>query len=56
MSRDLIYFSPIPWRGLFRTLYFLPVVCTLVAVAILWRWIFNPDYGLMNYFLGLTLK
>jgi multiple sugar transport system permease protein len=43
----------IPWRGLFRTLYFLPVVCTLVAVAILWRWIFNPDYGLLNYFLGL---
>ena len=41
-----------PFRGLFRTLYFLPVVCTLVAVAILWRWIFNPDYGLLNAFLA----
>jgi multiple sugar transport system permease protein len=42
----------IPWRGFFRTLYFLPVVCTLVAVSILWRWIFNPDYGLLNYALS----
>lgn len=43
----------VPFRSLFRTLYFLPVVCTLVAVAILWRWIFNPNYGLMNYLLGI---
>lgn len=45
--------GPVPFRGLFRTLYFLPVVCTLVAVSILWRWIFNPDYGLLNYLLAL---
>jgi len=44
----------VPAMGLFRTLYFLPVVCTLVAVSILWRWIFNPDYGLLNYLLGLV--
>lgn len=46
--------GPVPLRGFFRTLYFLPVVCTLVAVSILWRWIFNPDYGLLNYLLGLA--
>jgi multiple sugar transport system permease protein len=45
--------GPVLARGLFRTLYFLPVVCTLVAVSILFRWIFNPDYGLLNYALGL---
>ncbi len=42
----------LPATAFFRTLYFLPVVCTLVAVSILWRWIFNPDYGLLNHFLG----
>ena len=45
-----------PLRGLavFRTLYFLPVITTLVAVSVLWRWIFNPDYGLMNWLLGVV--
>lgn len=39
-----------PLRGLavLRAVYFLPVVTTLVAVSLLWRWIFNPDFGLMN--------
>lgn len=36
---------------IFRTIYFLPVVSSLVAVAIVWRWIFNSDYGLLNNFL-----
>lgn len=42
-------------RGMaaFRTIYFLPVISSVVAVAILWRWIFNPDFGLMNVFLNL---
>lgn len=37
--------------GLFRTIYFLPVVSSVVAVSVLWRWIFNPDFGLMNVLL-----
>ena len=39
-------------RGLFRTIYFVPVVTTLVAVAIVWRYIYHPHYGLLNYALG----
>ena len=35
-------------RGLFRTLYFLPVVTTLVAVAIVWRFLYHPRIGLLN--------
>ncbi len=31
-----------------RTLYYLPAVTTGVAVALLWHWILNPDYGLLN--------
>jgi multiple sugar transport system permease protein len=37
---------------LFRTIFYLPAVISGVAVSLLWKWIFNPDFGLMNYFLA----
>ena len=37
----------------YRTFYYLPVVTSGVATAILWAWIFNPRLGLLNYLLGL---
>ncbi len=37
----------------FRTVLFLPVVTTLVAVAVVWRYLYHPHYGLLNY--GLSL-
>jgi len=37
----------------YRTLYFLPVVTMPAAVAIVWKWLFNADYGLINYVLSL---
>ena len=37
----------------FRTAFFLPVISSMVAIALLWRWIYNSQYGLLNYFLGL---
>jgi multiple sugar transport system permease protein len=41
----------------FRTALFAPVVTTLVAVAVIWRYLFNPRYGLLNYALsGLGLS
>jgi multiple sugar transport system permease protein len=40
-------------KGLFRTVYFVPFVTTLVAVAIVWRYLYHPQYGLLNYALGL---
>jgi multiple sugar transport system permease protein len=39
--------------ALYRTVYYLPAVISGVAVALLWRWVFNPDFGILNYFLGL---
>jgi multiple sugar transport system permease protein len=39
-------------RPLFRTVYFAPVVTTLVAVAIVWRYLYHPRYGLVNHVLG----
>ena len=37
---------------LFRTIYLLPYVTVTVAVALVWRWIYLPDVGLMNTMLG----
>lgn len=37
--------------GLFRTMYYLPVVTPLVVAAIIWKWVYNGDYGLLNYYL-----
>ena len=39
--------------GVFRTTYFLPVVTSLVAVSMVWKWIYHPEMGLANYFLRL---
>ena len=35
--------------GLFRTAMFAPVVATLVAVAVIWRYLFHARYGMINY-------
>ncbi len=32
----------------FRTLFFMPTIVPLVASAVVWTWIFNPQYGLLN--------
>jgi multiple sugar transport system permease protein len=41
-------------KGLFRFVYFTPVVTTLVAVAVVWRFIYHPRFGVLNYVLGLV--
>jgi multiple sugar transport system permease protein len=40
------------FKGLFRTVFFAPVVTTLVAVAVVWRYLFHAKYGFLNYILG----
>lgn len=44
--------SKIKCRGLFQTLYFLPYVTSVIAIGIVWRWIFNENYGLLNQILS----
>jgi multiple sugar transport system permease protein len=39
-------------KGLWRTVFFAPVVTTLVAVAVVWRYLYNGQYGFLNYALG----
>ncbi len=40
-------------QGIYRTLYFLPVVTSIVASSVVWKWLFNPDRGLFNAILNL---
>jgi multiple sugar transport system permease protein len=42
------------FKGFFRAAFFLPVVTTLVAVAVVWRYLYHPRYGLLDYVLGLV--
>lgn len=39
-------------RGVFRTLYYVPVITPLVVSAIIWKWVYQGDYGLLNYYLS----
>lgn len=38
--------------GVFRTLYFLPVLTPMVAVSFVWTYIYNPSCGVLNYLLS----
>jgi multiple sugar transport system permease protein len=38
--------------ALFRTMYFLPSLTPLVALALLWQWILQPQFGVLNFLLG----
>jgi multiple sugar transport system permease protein len=37
----------------YRALYFVPVVTSWVAVSMIWRWLLNPEYGVINYLLSI---
>ncbi len=39
-------------RVFLRTLYYLPVVSSVVVSAMIWRWIYSPQHGLLNHLLG----
>ncbi len=44
----LLLHQQVRGRSLFRTLFFLPSITNLVAISVLWVWILNPEYGLLN--------
>jgi ABC-type sugar transport system permease subunit len=50
----LLLNNKIPLRNLFRTIYFLPTMCVPVALFLMWRWLFNDQFGIINWGLGLA--
>ncbi|HBC88721.1 MAG TPA: spermidine/putrescine ABC transporter permease [Lentisphaeria bacterium] len=45
---------PVSGRPLFRTIFFLPSLVPAVATSMIWLWIFNGKFGLLNYFLNMA--
>lgn len=43
--------QPVKGVKIFRTIYYIPTVISGVAVSIIWGWILNGDYGVLNYLL-----
>jgi multiple sugar transport system permease protein len=50
LAAALLLNSPLArFKGIYRTALFVPVVCTLAAVAVMWRFLLHTRYGLLNY-------
>ncbi|OGK10937.1 MAG: hypothetical protein A2W80_10740 [Candidatus Riflebacteria bacterium GWC2_50_8] len=49
----LLLNNPISAMGLYRTVYFIPVITSINAVAIVWNFIYHPDFGLLNKILAI---
>ena len=46
----------VKFKGGFRTIFFLPLVCAPAAIAMVWQWIFNGQYGILNQILGTNIQ
>ncbi|MDR2477189.1 MAG: sugar ABC transporter permease [Treponema sp.] len=44
-----------PGNKVFRALYYLPYISSIVALAVMWKWLFSYEYGLVNTILGAVL-
>jgi ABC-type sugar transport system permease subunit len=51
-----LLFKPIRLRPLFRSLYFLPYITSMVPAAMVWRWIFNYQAGILNALAGWVAR
>lgn len=52
LANTLVHLSNDRMRGIFQSIYFLPYVTSLVAIGVVWSWLFNSEYGVINYFLN----
>lgn len=43
-------------RSVYRTIFFLPMVAAPAAIAMVWRWLYNSDFGLLNNVLGTNVN
>ncbi len=44
--------SKINGKGTYRTIYFIPMVAAPAAITMIWKWLYNNQYGLINYALS----
>jgi multiple sugar transport system permease protein len=48
----LLHSKLVRYKAMFRFIYFMPVVTTLVAIAVVWRYVYHPRFGLLNAAMG----
>jgi len=53
MGLALLLTSGVPYSRFFRSLFFVPQVTPIVATSLIWKWLYLPEYGLVNQFLGI---
>jgi multiple sugar transport system permease protein len=49
LGLSMLLNNRVPGVNLFRTIFYLPTIVSGVALATLWMWIFNADFGILNY-------
>lgn len=54
LAMAMLLNGDLPYAGVLRTVYYLPCVVSSVASALLWGWVFNYRFGLLNSLLGLV--
>jgi len=54
LGLSLLLNQKVPGARAFGTLFYLPAVLSGVSVALMWMWLLNPDYGVVNTMLGLV--
>jgi multiple sugar transport system permease protein len=52
LAAALLLDRPRTGIGLFRTVYYIPSICSQVAISMIWIWVLLPDAGLVNWLLG----
>ena len=43
-------------KGTFRTIFFLPMVAAPAAIAMVWKWLYNSEFGLLNHLIGKKIN
>lgn len=51
-----LYSKLVRHKALFRTLYYLPTITPMVAVAVVWKFMYDPQFGLLNQLLGTEIN
>lgn len=53
LALAMLLHRPVRGIGIYRTIFYLPSVLPIASVAIIFRWFYNPDWGVLNYLLGV---
>lgn len=53
LSLALLISKKVKFMGFFRVVFYLPAIVSSVSISIIWSWILNSEYGILNYILSL---